>query len=117
VFNTKTINVCHKSSPHNNNTNGVTTYKKQPCMHDRVKLIYIDDEYSGLIQGICGTVSGICPANEICKSVNRPEPIICVKWDNGIELGLIEGIDKYEIVSDVTTNSSIQAAQQIVNSH
>jgi hypothetical protein len=60
-------------------------------------LIYIDDEYSGLTPGICGTVGGIYAANEICKSANRPESIIWVKWDNGIELGLIEGIDKYEL--------------------
>ena len=55
-------------------------------------------EYSGLVQGICGTVSGIYAANEICKSVNRVESIIWVKWDNGVELGLIEGIDKYELL-------------------
>ena len=72
--------------------------KQQACLQARIKLIHIDDEYSGLPQGICGTVSGIYAANEICKSVNRPESIIWVKWDNGIELGLIDGIDKYEII-------------------
>src|SRR5919197_5901816 len=110
----------HKSDFDNDNANDVTTHKKQPCIQDRIKLIYVDDEYSGLTQGICGTVSGIYAANEICKSVNRPESIIWVKWDNGIELGLIEGIDKYEIVSDVNTtgNSISQAApQQTVTSH
>jgi hypothetical protein len=68
----------------NNNRNITCTRKLQPSVHDRVKLI-------------CGTVSGIYAANEICKSVNRPEPIIWVKWDNGIELGLIDGIDTYEL--------------------
>ena len=102
--NSKTISTFHKSTLDNDNANNVTTHKKQqPCIQDRIKLIYIDDEYSGLTQGICGTVTGIYAANEISKSVNRPESIIWVKWDNGIELGLIEGIDKYEIVSDVTT--------------
>src|SRR5919197_784686 len=111
----------HKSDFDNDNANDVTTHKKQPCIQDRVKLIYVDDEYSGLTQGICGTLSSIYAANEISKSVNRPESIIWVKWDNSIELGLIEGIDKYEIISDVNTttttnNSSTQAAQQTVNS-
>jgi len=104
VKNTKTIFTYHKST-HNGNANDVTTHKKQLCIHDRIKLVYVDDEYSGLPQGVCGTVSGIYTAKEICKSVNRPESIVWVKWDNGIELGLIEGTDKYEIVSDVNTNS------------
>jgi hypothetical protein len=111
--NCKPSNVYHKNIHPNS---GVTTRKKQPCIQDCIKLIHVDDEYSGLTQGICGTISGIYAANEICKSVNRPESIIWVKWDNGVELGLIEGIDKYEIVSSVTTNSS-QAAQQTVSSH
>jgi len=74
-----------------------TGERQPPSVHDRVKLIHVDDEYSGLTPGICGTVSGIYAANEICKSVNRPESIIWVKWDNGTELGLIEGVDKYEL--------------------
>jgi hypothetical protein len=114
--NIKTIFTYHKST-HNDNANEVTTHKKQPCIQDRIKLIYVDDGYSGSTQGICGTVSGIYAANEICKAVNRPESIIWVKWDNGIELGLIEGIDKYEIVSDVNTNSITQQTQLTVNSH
>jgi|SRR5690349_4494949 hypothetical protein len=81
----------------NNNHTIDNTQKQQVSIHDRVQFIYVDDEYSGLTQGICGTVSGIYSANEICKSVNRPESIIWVKWDNGIELGLIEGIDRFEL--------------------
>ena len=81
----------------NNNRNITCTRKQQPSVHDRVKLIHIDDEYSGLVQGVCGAVTGIYAANEICKSVNRPESIIWVMWDNGIELGLIDGIDTYEL--------------------
>jgi hypothetical protein len=115
--NTKTISTCHRCTLVNDNANDdVTTRKKQPCIYDSIKLIYVDDEYSGLTQGICGTVSGIYAANEISKSVNRPESIIWVKWDNGVELGLIEGIDKYEMALEVTTNSSTQAAQT-VSSH
>jgi|ERR1051325_10434097 hypothetical protein len=106
--NNKIISTYHLSA-HNSNSNVVTTNKKrQPSIRDRIKLVHIDDEYSGLTQGICGSVSGIYAANEICKSVNRPESIIWVKWDNGIEFGLIEGVDKYEIiVSNVTTTNSI----------
>ena len=120
--NAKTISTHHAATLNNHGTLDVTIDKKkqqQPCLQDRIKLIYIDDEYSGLTQGICGTVIGIYAANEICKSVNRPESIIWVKWDNGIELGLIEGIDRYEIiVSNVTTTNNItQAAQQTANSY
>ena len=102
----------------NNDDAHVTIYDKQrPCIQDSIKLIYIDDEYSGLTQGICGTVIGIYAANEICKSVNRPELIIWVKWENDIELGLIEGVDKYEIiVSDVTITNNSSITQQTVNS-
>ena len=106
-MNHKTSSMHHKSI-HDEN-------KKQPCIHDRIKLIYVDDGYSELTQGICGTVIGIYTAKEVSKPVNRPESIILVGWDNGIELGLIERIDKYEIVSDVNANNN-QAAQAI-NSH
>jgi hypothetical protein len=113
--NAKAIGTCHTNAL--DNYNDVTINKKQqPSIQDRIKLIYVDDEYSGLTQGICGTVSDIYTANEICKSVNRPESIIWVKWDNGIELGLIEGIDKYEIVSGInntTANSISQVATQV----
>jgi hypothetical protein len=110
--NNKIVSTYHLSA-HNSNSNVVTINKKQqPSIHDRIKLIHIDDEYSGLTQGICGSVSGIYAANEICKSVNRTEPIIWVKWDNGIELGLIEGIDKYEIVSNVITTDNITQGER-----
>lgn len=59
------------------NSRSITQKQQPPSVHDRVKLIHIDDEYSGLTPGICGTVSGIYAANEICKSVNRSESIIC----------------------------------------
>jgi hypothetical protein len=115
-----TAELLNTAAPDNHDPLDITIDKKKqqhrPSLQDRIKLIYIDDEYSGLTQGICGTVSGIYAANEICKSVNRSELIIWVKWDNGIDLGLIEGIDRYEIiVSDVTNsnnNSRTQAASQ-----
>ena len=73
---------------------------QKPTIQDRVKLIYIDDEFAGLIQGICGTVTGISSIKEAFKHDNRQESIVWVEWDNGIKLGLIEGVDKYEIISD-----------------
>ena len=124
--NAETVSIRHTATLDNHDTLDITIDKKkqqQPCLQDRVKLIHIDDEYSGLTQGICGTIIGIYAANEICKSVNRSELIIWVKWDNGVELGLIEGIDEYEtIVSDASTtnnNSITQPAsqQQTVSFH
>ena len=125
--NAETVSTRHTATLDNHDTLDITIDKKkqqhQPCLQDRIKLIHIDDEYSGLTQGICGTIIGIYAANEICKSVNRSELIIWVKWDNGIELGLIEGIDEYEtIVSDASTtnnNSITQPAsqQQTVSFH
>ncbi len=125
--NAETVSTRHTATLDNHDTLDITIDKKkqqhQPCLQDRIKLIHIDDEYSGLTQGICGTIIGIYAANEICKSVNRSELIIWVKWDNGVELGLIEGIDEYEtIVSDASTtnnNSITQPAsqQQTVSFH
>ena len=125
--NTETVSTRHTPTLDNHDSLYISLEKKkqqhQPCLQDRIELIHIDDEYSGLTQGICGTIIGIYAANEICKSVNRPESIIWVKWDNDIELGLIEGIDEYEtIVPDVSTtnNKSIThpaSQQQTVSFH
>jgi 3-methyladenine DNA glycosylase/8-oxoguanine DNA glycosylase len=88
-----------KNRSDNKNNRSITcTRKLLPSVHDRVKLIHIDDVYSGLVHGICGTVCSIYAANEICKSVNRAESIIWVKWDNGVELGLIDVVDTYELL-------------------
>jgi hypothetical protein len=58
---------------------------------------------------------------EICKSVNRPESITWVKWDNSIDLGLIEGIDKYEIISAARTatisENTTRTAHEVVDCH
>ena len=43
---------------------------------------------------------GISSIKEAFKHDNRQESIIWVEWDNGINLGLIEGVDKYEIISE-----------------
>ena len=102
----------HKSvldDDNDTNNNTATSTQKQPCINDRLKLVYVDDEYRGLKQGICGTVTGIPVIKEVFRSINRSESIIWVRWDNGIELGLIEGIDKYEIISDIAATQTAQA--------
>ncbi len=78
----------------------ITNDSQKPSIQDRVKLVYIDDEYAGLTQGICGTITSISSIKEAFKHDNRQEYIIWVEWDNGIKLGLIEGVDKYEIISE-----------------
>jgi hypothetical protein len=80
---------------------------QKPCITDRVKLMYIDDEYAGLTQDICGTITGISNIKELFRRDNRPESIIWVEWDNGIKLGLIEGVDKYEIISDTKAEQRV----------
>ena len=82
------------------NEKNIPNDNQKPTIQDRVKLIYIDDEYAGLPQGICGTVTGISSIKEVFRRDNRPESIVWVEWDNGIKLGLIDGVDKYEIISD-----------------
>jgi hypothetical protein len=54
---------------------------------DKISLIKLYDTYLQLPPGTTGTVSFI-------DSVGT----IHVKWDNGIKLGLLPGIDKYELV-------------------
>ena len=54
----------HKSKPvdyNSSDTTTVTQKQQQPHINDRVKLIYVDDEYTGLTQGVCGAVTGIFP--------------------------------------------------------
>ena len=53
----------------------------------KVKLIYTLDAYTDLIPGDLGTVSHIDDAGTVF-----------VNWDNGSGLGLIPGIDVFEIV-------------------
>jgi hypothetical protein len=89
----KVTNIHHKNIDNDNTS-------QKPCINDRVKLVYIDDEYSGLTKNIGGTITGLSSIREVFGHDNRPESIIWVEWDNGIKLGLIEGIDKYEIISN-----------------
>jgi hypothetical protein len=60
----------HKSKPvdYSSDTTTITQkqQRQQPHINDRVKLIYVDDEYSGLTQGVCGAVTGAGAARKCC---------------------------------------------------
>jgi len=55
---------------------------------DRVELIETDDTFTKLQKGAKGTVFRI----------DEEQELIWVKWDNGEELALIDGVDKFKIV-------------------
>lgn len=54
----------------------------------RVRLVQCDDPWTKLEPGSLGTVDGIDSAGTVQ-----------VKWDSGSRLGMVRGIDKYEVVS------------------
>jgi hypothetical protein len=59
----------------------------------RVRLIYTDDQYTKLKNGDLGTL--------IEKHTDPWGAVISeIKWDNGSSLSLIDGIDKYETVTE-----------------
>jgi hypothetical protein len=62
----------HKSKPvdYSSDTTTITQkqQRQQPHINDRVKLIYVDDEYSGLTQGVCGAVTGAGAARKCCRA-------------------------------------------------
>lgn len=53
---------------------------------DRVELIHTDDSMTKLEKGSKGTVS----------KVEEDQDLIWVKWDNGENLALLQGLDKYK---------------------
>jgi len=55
----------------------------------RVRLIEMNDPYQPMPPGLLGTV----------KSVDDAGTVFC-RWDNGSGLGLVYGVDKFEIVPD-----------------
>jgi hypothetical protein len=54
---------------------------------DRVRLVTCNDEHTSLKPGDLGTVQYICDAGTLH-----------IKWDNGSTLGLIPGVDEFEIL-------------------
>jgi len=55
---------------------------------NRIQLIQTDDTFTRLEKGSKGTVIRI----------EEDQDLIWIKWDNGEELALLEGIDKYKII-------------------
>ena len=55
---------------------------------DRVELIETDDTWTKLKAGDKGTVF----------KIDEEQELIWVKWDNGEELALIDGVDKFKVV-------------------
>ena len=53
----------------------------------RVKLINTDDEYTRLKPGDEGTISFV-----------TADGTVHVRWDNGSKLGLIPGLDQWEVL-------------------
>jgi len=78
----------------------VEKYKEQFPKGTRVKLIFMDDDFTELKEGDLGTVSSVDDIGNIH-----------VDWDNGSKLALVPGIDKFEtILSEDTrdTNNFIE---------
>ena len=57
---------------------------------DRVELVYMEDSRTDLKPGDQGTIF----------KIDESEELIWVNWDNGEQLALIEGYDKYRIVNN-----------------
>ena len=57
---------------------------------DRVELVYMDDSLTSLKPGDQGTI----------YKIDKSEELIWVNWDNGEQLALLEGYDKYRVVDD-----------------
>ena len=55
---------------------------------DRIELIHTDDSFTRLEKGSKGTVT----------KIEADQELIWIKWDNGEELALLNGVDKYKIV-------------------
>lgn len=57
---------------------------------DRVELVYMDDSLTSLKPGDQGTI----------YKIDKSEELIWVNWDNGEQLALLEGYDKYRVADD-----------------
>lgn len=55
---------------------------------DRIKLVFINDTWTELKPGDKGTVN----------KIDENQEIIWVDWDNGEQLALLIGIDKFKII-------------------
>ena len=57
-------------------------------MGDKIQLISIDDTMTKLKTGAKGTIF----------KIDEEQELIWVKWNNGEELALIQGVDKFNVV-------------------
>lgn len=65
--------------------------KKIPVkVGDKIQLISIDDTWTNLKTGAKGTIF----------KIDEDQELVWVKWDNGVELALIQGVDKYNVVKN-----------------
>lgn len=55
---------------------------------DRIELLEINDTMTHLVKGSRGIV----------KKIEEDQELIWVEWDNGENLAIIEGIDKYRVI-------------------
>ena len=58
---------------------------------DRVELLFINDTWTKLQKRDKGTVF---------KIENGDDALVWIKWDNGEQLALLEGIDKFKVVKE-----------------
>jgi Domain of unknown function (DUF4314) len=63
---------------------------------DRVRLIHSDNKFMSLKPGDLGTVWDITTFSLMDEQQIRQ---IWIRWDNNSRLALLEGIDRFEIVS------------------
>lgn len=67
---------------------------------DRIELVHTDDPYTNLEPGDKGTVTGTdVDSGEITPS-GRPEEKVWVDWDDGGQLALIVGEDRFNVVDE-----------------
>jgi len=57
---------------------------------DKIQLISIDDTLTKLKTGAKGTIF----------KIDEEQELVWVKWDNGVELALIQGVDKFSVVKN-----------------
>jgi hypothetical protein len=57
---------------------------------DKIQLISTDDTLTKLKAGAKGAIF----------KIDEEQELVWVKWDNGIELALIQGVDKFNVVKN-----------------
>ena len=55
---------------------------------DRIELVSTDDSWTSLESGSKGTV----------YKIDEEQDLIWVEWDNGEDLALINGVDKFKVI-------------------